>query len=80
MRTKQQEHFFSYQPKEALDLQGYLDSICGDGLARRCGGENADEVVDLLDSDNDDSSDCVDSDPHKGCTGTSMTKYVFNNE
>eukprot|EP00956_Cyclotella_meneghiniana_P010189 scaffold14066_cov40-Cyclotella_meneghiniana.AAC.6 len=24
--------------------------------------------------------DCVDSDPHKRCTGTSMTKYVFINE
>eukprot|EP00956_Cyclotella_meneghiniana_P020194 scaffold35351_cov25-Cyclotella_meneghiniana.AAC.1 len=24
--------------------------------------------------------DCVDSDPRKRCTGTSMTKYVFDNE
>ena len=80
MRNEKQEHFFSYQPKEVLDLQGYIDSICGDGLARRCSGENADEVVDLLDSENDDSGDCVDSDPHKKCTGTSMTKYVFINE
>eukprot|EP00956_Cyclotella_meneghiniana_P035263 scaffold113072_cov61-Cyclotella_meneghiniana.AAC.1 len=55
MRKKQQEHFFAYQPREVLDLQGYIDLICGDG-------------------------DCVDSDPHTRCTGTSKEKYVFINE
>ena len=76
MRNEKQEHSFSYQPKEVLDLQGYINSICGDGLPRRCGG---DVFVDL-DSDNDDSGDCVDSDPRKRCTGTSMKKYVFDDE